>query len=221
MNILCIILSITVLHLGVCECNNITSLISTRDGVGVCYSCTNCPQPFSPDPSYVTQVYSPTGWCAMWSQTDTINAIYTRNAASDGMCYTKGCSWQILNGYRTWICCCNGNLCNWDPPKTVCYDCLGCPKPFDPNGSGVSKSDSRTGWCYRRSSTDTYDGSADRGVALPGLCMWNECSWKIINRNKLWVCCCNGDKCNTATSLSKSVINVLSVAIITIFMFRN
>ncbi|CAF4249767.1 unnamed protein product, partial [Adineta steineri] len=46
----------------------------------------------------------------------------------------------------------------------------------------------------RKSSSSTDDQSTDRGVASPGLCSWNECSWKIINNNKYWVCCCNVTK---------------------------
>ncbi|CAF1268386.1 unnamed protein product [Adineta steineri] len=220
MNILNIILSIIILHIGICKCNNITSYISNKDGAGVCYYCTNCPKPFSPDPSSVMQVYSSTGWCAMLSRTDSADTAYTRNAAPPGMCYTKGCSWQLLNGNRTWICCCNDNLCNWDPPTTDCYYCSSCPRPFNPKSYLVSKSVSKIGWCYRKSSSSTDDQSTDRGVASPGLCSWNECSWKIINNNKYWVCCCNGNQCNKAISISKSTINILSFAIIIIVMFH-
>ncbi|CAF1208191.1 unnamed protein product [Adineta ricciae] len=194
--------------------------ISNERGAGVCYSCVGCPKPFTPDLSSVMQVYTSTGWCSMMSNSDSSDATFTRNAAPPGLCYTKGCSWQIVNGAKTWVCCCDGSLCNGDPPTTLCYDCTNCPKPFNRKSVGVSTADSRTGWCYRRSTSNEDYASVDRGVALSGICAWNECSWKIIDRSRYWVCCCNGDKCNSAVSMSTSAIYKLITGALLIVMFQ-
>ncbi len=33
-----------------------------------------------------------------------------------GLCYSRGCSWRTVQGTRTYLCCCHGNLCNSSLP---------------------------------------------------------------------------------------------------------
>lgn len=46
------------------------------------------------------------------STTSSVDGIYTRGVAQPNLCYSNGCSWQLVNGVNTWVCCCSGYLCN-------------------------------------------------------------------------------------------------------------
>jgi len=39
-------------------------------------------------------------------------AVATRGADANGYCASRGCSWRTIGLTRTYVCCCNGNLCN-------------------------------------------------------------------------------------------------------------
>ncbi len=43
---------------------------------------------------------------------DSINGEYTRGPASSNLCNSAGCTWKYIGGVRTYVCCCNGRLCN-------------------------------------------------------------------------------------------------------------
>ncbi len=78
------------------------------------------------------------------STSDSPYAVATRGAAQPGLCYSNGCSWQFINGVRTWVCCCNQNLCN---TGVSCYYCSNCPQPFNPYNAFVTSVYSPTAWC--------------------------------------------------------------------------
>lgn len=81
--------------------------------------------------------------------------VYTRGTAQPGLCTYNGCSWQIVAGVSTWVCCCNQDLCNAAVPipttprpySTTCYYCSNCPRPFRSSSPYVSRVTSSTGWC--------------------------------------------------------------------------
>jgi hypothetical protein len=82
------------------------------------------------------------------------DGIYTRGVAQPGVCSSNGCSWKLMNGVTTWVCCCNQNLCNTGTPTTTmrpvgntCYLCSNCPRPFNPYSITVTDTYSSTGWC--------------------------------------------------------------------------
>lgn len=81
----------------------------------------------------------------MMSRTNTFDGFYTRGAAEPNLCFSNGCSWKTVRGIRTWVCCCNQNLCNSYVP--YCYYCSSCPRPFTPSSSAVTKVSTNTGWC--------------------------------------------------------------------------
>jgi len=226
MNILCVFLSVLVIYIGATECN-FTTPISAERASGYCYYCSNCPRPFYPSSPYVSQVYSSTGWCAMMSSTSSPDGIYTRAVAQTGLCYFNGCSWKLVSGVSTWVCCCNQNLCNAGVPTTTpkptdltCYYCSNCPRPFNPYSMDVSEVISGTGWCAKMSSMNSSDAIYTRGPAAPGLCYSNGCSWKMVNGVNTWVCCCNQYRCNTGVSTSKSTMVVFGAALMMIIMAR-
>ncbi len=46
------------------------------------------------------------------STTNAPDAIATRGVAQPGLCSSNGCSWRVVSGVSTWVCCCNQDLCN-------------------------------------------------------------------------------------------------------------
>jgi hypothetical protein len=90
----------------------------------------------------------------MMSTTSSPGGLYTRGAAQPGLCNSNGCSWKIVNGVNTWVCCCNQYLCNTGVPTTTprpvgntCYFCSNCPRPFNRYSTSVIDVYSTTGWC--------------------------------------------------------------------------
>ncbi|CAF1028421.1 unnamed protein product [Rotaria sp. Silwood1] len=108
----------------------------------------------------------------MMSRTSTLDGIYTRGTAQPGLCTSTGCSWKTVGGVRTWVCCCNQDLCNAYIPQ-ACYYCTNCPRPFTRYDRYVSLVDSNTGWCAKMSTTSSPDGFYTRGTAQPGLCNYD------------------------------------------------
>ncbi|CAF2914523.1 unnamed protein product [Rotaria sp. Silwood2] len=137
-------------------CNAYVPTTTTRPpALRICYYCSTCPEPFTPNSPYVTQVSSNTGCCARMSRTNSPDEVYTRGAASPGLCSSNGCSLRLVNDVAIWICCCNYDLCNTYIPTTttqppalrICYYCSTCPEPFTPNSSYVTQVSSNNGWC--------------------------------------------------------------------------
>ncbi|CAF3166038.1 unnamed protein product [Rotaria socialis] len=194
MNTVFIILSVITTYIGFSECN-IATPISAERVSRYCYYCSNCPRPFTSASPWVTQVPSNTGWCAMMSTTSSPDGIYTRGVAQPGLCTSNGCSWKNVGGVTTWVCCCDQDLCNAYVPLT-CYYCSTCPRPFTSASPYVTQVVSNTGWCAKMSATSSPDGIYTRGVAQPGLCSFNSCSWMTVSGVTTWVCCCNQGLCN-------------------------
>ncbi len=46
------------------------------------------------------------------STSNSIDAIYTRGAGQPGICSWSECTWMVINGINTWVCCCDRYLCN-------------------------------------------------------------------------------------------------------------
>ncbi|CAF3995817.1 unnamed protein product [Rotaria magnacalcarata] len=211
MNIVFIILSFITTYIGVVVCNNVTEISAERVS-NYCYYCSSCPRPFNLPSPYVTTVPSNTGWCAMMSATNSPDGVYTRGVAQPGLCFSNGCSWKTVAGRRTWVCCCNQDLCNSYVPLT-CYYCSTCPRPFRSSSTYVTRVSSNTGWCAKMSSSSLPDGISTRGIAQPGLCFSNGCSWRTVAGRSTWVCCCNRDFCNTGISTSKPMLSLLVAAL--------
>ncbi|CAM4964651.1 unnamed protein product [Rotaria socialis] len=185
MNIVFIILSLITTYIGAAVCSNATEISAERVS-NYCYYCSNCPRPFNPASPYVTTAPSNTGWCAMMSATSSPDGAYTRGVAQPGLCFSSGCSWKTVAGRRTWVCCCNNqDLCNAYVPLT-CYYCSTCPRPFRSSSMYVTRVSSTTGWCAKMSSSSLPDEISTRGIALPGLCFSNGCSWKNVAGRSTW-----------------------------------
>ncbi|CAF2259818.1 unnamed protein product [Rotaria magnacalcarata] len=184
MNIVFIILSFITTYIGVVVCNNVTEISAERVS-NYCYYCSSCPRPFNLPSPYVTTVPSNTGWCAMMSATSSPDGVYTRGVAQPGLCFSNGCSWKTVAGRRTWVCCCNQDLCNSYVPLT-CYYCSTCPRPFRSSSTYVTRVSSNTGWCAKMSSSSLPDGISTRGIAQPGLCFSNGCSWRTVAGRSTW-----------------------------------
>ncbi|CAF0765618.1 unnamed protein product [Adineta steineri] len=222
------ILSMLVIYIGVAECNNNTIQVSSERAASYCYFCgANCPRPFYPSSPYVSQVRSTTGWCVSMT-TATTSYPYTLGVAVPNLCTSNGCSWKIYSGVNTWVCCCNNNLCNvgFQPATTprpsvnTCYFCSTCPRPFDRYSSLVTEVSSSNGWCAKMSLASSRDAVATRGPAATGVCTSRGCSWKLYNGVNTYICCCNGFRCNTGVSATKSTIGLLSAALMMIVMAR-
>ncbi|CAF1052212.1 unnamed protein product [Rotaria magnacalcarata] len=194
MNTVLIILFVIATYIAISECNIVKHRSAERVS-RYCYYCSNCPRPFTSASPYVTVVPSNTGWCAMMSATSSPNGIYTRGVAQSTPCTSNGCSWKNVGGVTTWVCCCDQDLCNECVPIN-CYYCSTCPRPFTPNNPFVIQVTSNTGWCVKMSTTSASDGIYTRGIAQPGLCTSNGCSWKSVGKLTTWVCCCNQGLCN-------------------------
>ncbi|UJR20115.1 hypothetical protein I4U23_023248 [Adineta vaga] len=155
MNISYVVLSILIISIGISECSNETSIVPSERVASNCYFCSNCPRPFNPYASTVSQVYSSTGWCTMMSRDSSPDGVYTRGVAVPGLCTYNGCAWRMYNGVNTWICCCNQNLCNgasiatttYRPAGNTCHFCSTCPLPFNRYSSLVRDTYSPNGWC--------------------------------------------------------------------------
>ncbi|CAF1196989.1 unnamed protein product [Adineta steineri] len=94
-------------------CNGASEPTTTLGPVGnTCYSCSTCPLPFDQHSSYVSEVYSATGWCAKKSLSNAVNAVATRGAAELNLCISSGCTWRIIAEVNTLICCCRDYKCN-------------------------------------------------------------------------------------------------------------
>ncbi|CAF4481976.1 unnamed protein product [Rotaria socialis] len=83
-----------------------------------------------------------------------------------------------------------------------CYSCYQerCPKPWSPNN--VQQITSVDGWCLSFSTDNqTSESIYARNWALPGTCTENKCEWrKNATDASFYVCCCNTNLCNGATS---------------------
>ncbi|CAF0842532.1 unnamed protein product [Adineta steineri] len=223
------ILSVLVIYMGVAECNNNTMQVSNERAASSCYFCgTNCPRPFYSSSPYVSQVRSTTGWCASMSTSSAYNYPYTLGTAQPNLCTYNGCSWRMISGVNTWVCCCNSNLCNVGtqpattprPSGNTCYLCSTCPVPFNRYDTRVTETYSSNGWCAKMSLSSSPDIVASRGPAAPGVCSYRGCSWQMYGGVNTYICCCNGYRCNTGVSATKSTIGLLSAALMMIVMAR-
>ncbi|CAF0842511.1 unnamed protein product [Adineta steineri] len=210
--------------IGVAECNNNTMQVSNERAASSCYFCgANCPRPFYSSNPNVRQASSNTRWCVSMSTSSLYNAPYTLGVAQPNLCTYNGCSWKIISGLRTWVCCCNNNLCNvGTQPETgnTCYFCSNCPVPFYLPDPRVTEVYSSNGWCAKMSTSSSGDAVATRGTPATGLCSSRGCSWRLFNEVRTYTCCCTGFRCNTGVSTTKSTIGLLSAALMMIVMAR-
>jgi hypothetical protein len=68
------------------------------------------------------------------------------------------------------------------------------------------------------SNTDSPNGMYSLDAAPPGRCSSSGCSWKTVDSIRTWVCCCNGNYCNTAISTAKSQITLLLSTLLFVFI---
>ncbi|CAF1263069.1 unnamed protein product [Adineta steineri] len=104
------------------------------------------------------------------------------------------------------------------PGPSTCYACANCPFPFKKNGPYAT---SPNGWCYKISATISPSSATDRGADLGGICAFNGCQTRMVNNVNKYVCCCRNSYCNTAVSISKSTIYIVSLSSIMIFLMKN
>jgi hypothetical protein len=64
--------------------------------------------------------------------------------------------------------------------------------------------------------SDRPQAVATRGADANGYCTSSGCSWRTIGFSTKYLCCCNGNLCNTAVSTSKLSILTLFLSFLII-----
>ncbi|CAF1091641.1 unnamed protein product [Adineta steineri] len=110
------------------------------------------------------------------------------------------------------------------PGPSTCYACTNCPYPFTRNGPGVTTVISQNGWCAKMSSNESPSSMTNRGADPLNTCASygiNGCRRRMVGAVETYLCCCRNSYCNTAVSISKSTIYIVSLSSIMIFLMKN